>query len=136
MGCWVSGKIVLLTKRLMFQVLFFFIISSKILYKNPFNFFFFFFWKITVYTSMYLTEVKNKKFWVPQVQASNQLFLLFFSIYVSKKYLDHQTLGRWDNRPRDSMYYFEDCRIVSNGKSGGRERISLFKEFKRKNWGV
>ena len=37
LGCWVDGTIVSSTKRLMFQVLFFFIISCKILCKNPFN---------------------------------------------------------------------------------------------------
>ena len=42
LGRWVDGTIVSLTKRLMFQVLFFFIISCKILCKNPFNLFSYF----------------------------------------------------------------------------------------------
>ena len=25
--------------------------------------------------------------------------------------MDHQTLGRWDEQPRDLAYYIEDCRI-------------------------
>ena len=25
--------------------------------------------------------------------------------------MDHQTLGRWDDRPSDPAYYIEDCRI-------------------------
>ena len=43
LGCWVNGTIVSLTKRLMFQVLFFFMISCKILCRNPFNLFSYFF---------------------------------------------------------------------------------------------
>ena len=39
LGCWVYGTIVSSTIRLMFQVVFFFIISCKILCKNPFIFF-------------------------------------------------------------------------------------------------
>ena len=37
LGHWVDGTIVSSTKRLVFQVFFFFIISCKILFKNPFN---------------------------------------------------------------------------------------------------
>ena len=43
LGCWVDGTNVSLTKRLMLQVLFFFIVSCKILWKNPFNLFLYFF---------------------------------------------------------------------------------------------
>ena len=46
LGRWVDGTIVSSTKCLMFQVLFFFIISCKILYKNPFNLFSHFFTKL------------------------------------------------------------------------------------------
>ena len=44
---WADGTNDSSTKRLMFQVLFFFIKSCKILCKNPFNLFFLFFYKIT-----------------------------------------------------------------------------------------
>ena len=41
LGCWVDGRIVSSTKRLMFQIFFvFFITFCKILCKNPFNLFF------------------------------------------------------------------------------------------------
>ena len=40
---WVAGMTVSLTKHLMIQVSFFFIIPCKILCKNPFNSFFYFF---------------------------------------------------------------------------------------------
>ena len=46
------------TKRLMFQVLFFFMISCKILCKNPFNLFSYFFYKIT--------KIKIKSFECPK----------------------------------------------------------------------
>ena len=45
-------------KRLMFQVLFFFMISCKILFKNPFNLFSYFFYKIT--------NIKIKSFECPK----------------------------------------------------------------------
>ena len=51
-----AGTIASLTKRLIFQILFFFIISCKILCKNSFNFFFQFF---------YHYKNKHKEFWVP-----------------------------------------------------------------------
>ena len=47
LGRWVDGIIVSLTKCLIFQVLFFFMISCKILCKNPFNLFSYLFYKIT-----------------------------------------------------------------------------------------
>ena len=62
------------TKRLMFQVIFFFMISCKILCKNPFNLFSYFFYKIT--------KIKIKSFECPK------------SIKSIKKYLEHQILGR------------------------------------------
>ena len=45
---WVNGTIVSSNKGLMFQVLFFFIISCKILYKNLFNLFFYNFTRIEI----------------------------------------------------------------------------------------
>ena len=45
---WVDGKIISLTKCLMFQVLFLFVISCKVLCKNPFNYFFYNFTKIKI----------------------------------------------------------------------------------------
>ena len=43
LGCWVAETIVSLTKHQMFQVLFFFMISCRILCKNTFNLFVYFF---------------------------------------------------------------------------------------------
>ena len=39
--------------------------------------------------------------------------------------MDHQTLGRWDNRPNDPAYYIEDCRIY-----GGTFEPHYFQIFK------
>ena len=39
LGCWIAGTTVSSTKHLMFQVLFFLIISCKIVFKNYFNIF-------------------------------------------------------------------------------------------------
>ena len=50
--CWFAGTNDSSTKRLMFQVLSFFMISCKILCKNPFNLFSYFF-------------IKLQKYWVP-----------------------------------------------------------------------
>ena len=36
---------------------------------------------------------------------------------IKKKYLEHQTLGRCDDRPIDPAYYIEDCRIFTNPRS-------------------
>ena len=47
LGRWDDGTNESLTKRLMFQVLFFFMISCKIRCKKPFNSFYYFFYKIT-----------------------------------------------------------------------------------------
>ena len=63
--CWVEGKIISST---MFQVLLFFIISCKILSKNPFNLFFYNFTKI-------------KSFECPM---SNQQHTVLFSIYQNR----------------------------------------------------
>ena len=54
---WVDGMIVSLTKSLMFQVLLFFIISCKILCKNPFSLFFY---------SYKITEIKINSFEFPK----------------------------------------------------------------------
>ena len=47
MICWVAWTNESSTKRLMFQVLSFFMISCKILCKNPFNLFSYLFYRIT-----------------------------------------------------------------------------------------
>ena len=57
-ACWVDGTNDSSTKGLMFQVLFFFMISCKILCKNPFNLFSYFFYKIT--------KIKIKSFECPK----------------------------------------------------------------------
>ena len=63
------------TKRLIFQLLFLFMISCKILCKNPFNLFsYFFFYKIT--------KIKLKCFECPKSMN-----------YEKKKYLERQILG-------------------------------------------
>ena len=49
---WVAGTIASSTKRLMFRVLFFFIISCKLLCKNPFNLFFYNFTKKNVLSAI------------------------------------------------------------------------------------
>ena len=36
---------------------------------------------------------------------------LCFTFNLSKKYLDHQMLGQWDNQPSNPAYYIEDCPI-------------------------
>ena len=53
---WVAGMNDSLTKRLMFQVLYFFMISCRILCKNTFNLFIYFLKKY---------KNKSKEFWVP-----------------------------------------------------------------------
>ena len=63
LGRCVDGTIVSLTKCLMFQVLFFFIISCKILFKNPFNLF-----------SYNFTKIEIKSFELLAWTASNPLF--------------------------------------------------------------
>ena len=65
-----DGTNELSTKCLLFQVLFFFMISCK----NPFNLFSYFFYKIT--------KIKMRSFECPK------------SIKSVKKYSEHQTLGR------------------------------------------
>ena len=59
LGCWVAGTNDSSTKRLIFQVLFFFIISCKILCKNHFNLFYNF------------IKVKIKSFECPNFMRNN-----------------------------------------------------------------
>ena len=63
LGCWVHGTIVSSTKCLMFHVLFFFIISCKILNKNPFILFSF------LYN---FAKVKIKSFECPKSKSVTQ----------------------------------------------------------------
>ena len=67
LGCLDDGTNESSTKSLMFQVLFFFMISFKILCKNPFNLFSYFFYKIT--------KIKIKSFECPKA-------LSFFSLVI------------------------------------------------------
>ena len=67
LGCWVGGTIASLTKHLMFQVLFFFIISCKILCKNPFNSIFFY----------YFTKIKSSE--CPKSKPATHCFIFNLS---------------------------------------------------------
>ena len=82
----------------MFQVLFFFIISCKILCKNCFNLF-----------SYNFTKIKIKSFECPK------------SIRIMKKIIlgisDAWSMSRSSHRPSEPAYYIEDCRISS--QTGG-----------------
>ena len=64
LGCWVAGTIV---KHLMFQVLFFYIISCKILCKTPFNLYFYFFIHNFI-------EMKIKSFECPKPKPATHCF--------------------------------------------------------------
>ena len=94
---WVAGTNDSSIKCLMFQVLFFFIISCKILCKNLFIFLF-------LYN---FTKIKKQSFECLKSKAATHCFIF----NQSKLYLDHQTLGWWVVRPNDPAYYIEDCRI-------------------------
>ena len=61
LGRWDDGTNELSTKRLMFQVLFFFMISCKILCKKPINSFYYFFYKITKIKLKSFEYSKSKK---------------------------------------------------------------------------
>ena len=77
----------------------FFIISCKILCKNPFNFFFHFL--ITLH------KIKIKIFECPKTKPATHCFIF----NLPKWYLDHLTLGQLDDRLSNPAYYIEDCRI-------------------------
>ena len=62
LGRWVNGMTLSLTKHLMFQVSFFFIIFCKILFKNLFSYFFYNFKKI-------------KRFECPKSKPANHCFI-------------------------------------------------------------
>ena len=70
--------------------IFFFMISCKILCKNPFNLFFYFFYIIT--------KIKIKSFECTKSTRNEK------NIYC----LEHQTLGRWVVPPIKPAYYIED----------------------------
>ena len=70
------------TKSLMFQVFFFFVISCKILYKNPFNLFSYFFYKIT--------KIKIKSFECPKSIKSIKKIILGTSDSWSTIRLSHR----------------------------------------------
>ena len=40
-------------------------------------------------------------------------------------YLEHQTLGPWDNSPIDPAYYIEDCRISALAKGKEYQKVQL-----------
>ena len=67
LGCLDNGTNESSTKRLMFQVLFFFMISCKFLCKNGFNSFFYFFYR--------LTKIKIKSFECPKSKPATHLGL-------------------------------------------------------------
>ena len=94
LDCWVAGTNHSLTNRLMYQVLFFFIISSKILCKNPFNFF-----------HINFTKMKIKSF-----ESNPATHCFIFNL--SKWYLDHQTLGRWDDQPSVLYWRLSDFKLI------------------------
>ena len=85
------------TKRLMFQVLFFFIKSCKILCKDPFNLFSYFFYKIT--------KMKIKSFKYPKSIRNYEKKILGTSAALFTSCLSH--------RPGESAYYISNCRIAT-----------------------
>ena len=96
---WADGTNDSLTKRLMFQVLFFFITSCKILCKIPFNLFLFF---------NKISKMKIKSFECPKSIRD-----------MRKKYLERQTLGQQVVCPigpvHKAAYYIVDCQILRVG---------------------
>ena len=87
LGRWVNG-----TNDLMFQVLFFFIISWEILFKNCFNLFFIFSYKST--------KIRIKSFECPKSLRDYKKIIL-----------EHQTLGRRVICSREPGYYIVECWI-------------------------
>ena len=102
---WVAGTNDSLTKRLMFQVLFFFSWFLAKYFAKILSIFFLFLYKQWMKTlHFYFFKVIKKKF--------EMIFAKDFARnYEEKKYLEHQTLGQWDDHPSDPAYYIEDCRI-------------------------
>ena len=90
LGCLEDGTNESSTKRLMFQVLFLFLKSCKILCKNPFKFLIFFFSFIKLLRWKFLSAYKKNAWNVRPLLTS------LFS-----------------HRPRKSAYYIVDCRIWS-----------------------
>ena len=72
------------------------IISFHNLLQNYFHFLFYNF-----------TKIEIKSFECTKSKPATHCF----TFNLSKLYLDHQTLGRWDERPRDLVCLIEDCRI-------------------------
>ena len=87
--CWFTGTNDLLTKRLMFQVLFFFIKSCKIVCKNPFHLFLYFKKKIT--------KLKIKSFECPKSIRNHKKIMLGTS--------DAWSTSRLSHRPSEPAYY-------------------------------
>ena len=93
LGRWVDGTIISLTKRLMFQVLFFYIISCKIICKNIFNLFIFYF---------FITLQNIKSFEFPK------LLFYFQSIKIILGPSDAWSMRRLTQRPSVSYWRLSD----------------------------
>ena len=84
---WVAGTKDSSTKRLIFQALFFFIISYR------------------------LRALKILYFNYKKINWNNFCKAFCKKLWKIKLYLEHQTLGPWVVCPSDPAYYIEDCRI-------------------------
>ena len=89
---WFAGTNDSSTKCLMLQVLFFFIISCKILCRNPFNLYFY-----------KITKIKIKSFECPKSIKNYKKKIFGTSNAWSTSFLSH--------RPSKPAYYIVDCRI-------------------------
>ena len=72
-------------------------------------------------------RIKIKSFECPKLKPATHCFIF----NLSKWYLDHQKLGRWDDWPSDPAYYIEDCRILWNSTSG----VTLERSERRRQYG-
>ena len=55
------------------------------------------------------TKICSKMSEYPKSKPTTHCFIF----NLSELYLDHQTLGWWDDRPSNPVYYIEDCQISS-----------------------
>ena len=108
---WADGKNDSSTKRLMFQVLFFFhkILQNSL--QKPFQLFFLFFYKIT--------EMKIKSFECPKSIRNYEKKILGTS--------DGWSTSRLSHWPSEPAYYIVDCRIL--GLCGGDDLLRQHHEI-------
>ena len=132
LGCWADGTNESSTKRLMFQVLFFFMISCKILCKNPFNLFSYFFYKITKIKiksfecPKSIKSIKKNNTWnirclvnksfVPATQRTNIVYWRFLLNHFTRA--RHQQFKCYSKRYIALLCYFKYCHLNGSAHRG------------------